>query len=374
MQGWQLSGAGVFDFPIVDESGTALGGRNGIPLCVWGFHEPSLIWLIPAWEVTCGICGFLGTLSRVSISSPNVVGANEVHLLLFDVECQPEPSIQSCCPSYLSHGSSQPHLPSLVESILQGSSASVKNIPCDTLPVWKFCPSPNWVCHHRSACPAQDVDHHHPRLPHSPHCRNMQDRSDYFQWHSTSPQMLFQALWLSILPFQHFSYLPAPAQSLSLHLQLALLPQRSLYPHNPRSISPSLHCLQTVFHLISPPRASFWIASNTKHQGIGPVQPPSRSYVHLLDAVHLWIAWLVCRICLPVVAKGSFSERWLLYCVLTSLMGHMLDVARYGPHGVKLRLEGWGWYPWSTSTKQEGHFVHHYIGNSNANCTSLHDI
>ena len=67
-----------FQFLISDESGAASGGRDGLPLCVWGFRTPSHIWLLPGWEVTCCISTFLGTLSIVSIRSPNVVSADEV--------------------------------------------------------------------------------------------------------------------------------------------------------------------------------------------------------------------------------------------------------------------------------------------------------
>jgi len=40
----------------------------------WGFSKPSLIWLLPARDVTCGICNCPGTISRAYICSPNVVG------------------------------------------------------------------------------------------------------------------------------------------------------------------------------------------------------------------------------------------------------------------------------------------------------------
>ena len=57
-----------------------------------------------------------------------------LHHLLFDVERRPEPSIQLSRTSYPSHGSSRPHLPSLVASIHQASSASAENTPCDAVP------------------------------------------------------------------------------------------------------------------------------------------------------------------------------------------------------------------------------------------------
>jgi len=67
---------------------------------------------------------------------------------------------------------------------------------------------------------------------------------------------MFCTFWLSIPPFQHFSYLPTLAQSVSLHLDLAFLPQQSLYPDIPRSIALSLH-YWSVFLNFYPPNASF---------------------------------------------------------------------------------------------------------------------
>jgi hypothetical protein len=71
--------------------------------------------------------------------------------------------------------------------------------------------------------------------------------------------------------------------------------------------------------------------------------PPSHTCLYLLDAVIAWIGMLFRHICLPEVVKGSFSEHESLNVVLTLLLGQMLDVARYGPHGSKLRLLCQGW-------------------------------
>jgi len=155
--------------------------------------------------------------------------------------------------------------------------------------------------------------------------------------------MLFQALWLSIVHFQHYPYVPALALSLSLHLELAVLPLQSLTPHNPRSISLSLRCIKSVFPVISPLQASFWIVSRAMLPTLGPFLPPSHCCLYSTDDVVGWNALLICHICPLEVAKGSFSERWPLYLVLTLLLGKMLDVARNGPHGGKLRLLCQGW-------------------------------
>ena len=181
--------------------------------------------------------------------------------------------------------------------------------------------------------------------------------------------MLFQALWLSIITFQHFPYIPALGSSLSRRLELAFLPLQSLTLHDPPSISLSLHCLKSVFPVFSPPQASFWIVSCAMLPTLGPFLPPSHSCLYSHDDIIVSNASLICHICPPVVAKGSFSEHWLLYLVLTLLLGEMLDIARNGLHGGKLRLLCQGWYVWSIRTNQNQRFDCHFIGNSHANST-----
>jgi len=187
--------------------------------------------------------------------------------------------------------------------------------------------------------------------------------------------MLFQAWWLSIPRFQHLSFLPAPTQLLSLRPQLAFSPQRSLFPHNPRSISPSLPFLKSVFWVVSPPPATFWIASCATLQELGPFLLPSNTCLHSFDDIVVWNALSICHICLPVMAKGFFSEHWPLYFVLTLLLDEMLNVARYGPHRGKLRLLCFGWCASSTWTQQNLRFavtelgiamvtVHHLVSGS----------
>jgi len=126
--------------------------------------------------------------------------------------------------------------------------------------------------------------------------------------------MLIQAWWLSILPFQHFSYHPAPGWLLSLPLQLAFLPQQSLFPHNPQSIWPSLCCSRRDFLVVSTLQASFWIASCATIHGLGPILLPSRAFFDLLDDVVVLSTWSICRIYRLVVEKRSFSEHhhWIL--------------------------------------------------------------
>jgi len=103
---------------------------------------------------------------------------------------------------------------------------------------------------------------------------------------------------------------------------------------------------------------------------LGPFLPPSIACIHLLDYVDVWSALSICRICLLEVQKSSFSEHWPLYGELTLLLGKMLDVARYGPHGGKLCLLCQGSYVWSTQTKRNLRRDRHFIRNSNATDTS----
>jgi len=84
----------------------------------------------------------------------------------------------------------------------------------------------------------------------------------------------------------------------------------------------------------------------------------------------MWITMTICNIWPPEVVKGSISGNWPLYHVSTLLLGEMLDVATDGPHGGKLLCLCQGGYVWSTWTKQHVGFDCHYIGNSNANCTT----
>jgi len=58
-----------------DESDSAPGGKEDMRSGDFGFPEPTQIWLLPGREVHCGIGDIPGTISRVSNSSPNVVGA-----------------------------------------------------------------------------------------------------------------------------------------------------------------------------------------------------------------------------------------------------------------------------------------------------------
>lgn len=135
----------------------------------------------------------------------------------------PEPSIQSSCMSYLSHGSTGlcPLIP--VVSISHVSSASAEVSPCIAVLFWRLFPSHSQVCHLRSACLALNIVHCNSHLPHHLRCRNLHVHPDCFQLHWASTDMLSRFIRLATSPFQHMSCLPALAESLSLWLQLAFL-------------------------------------------------------------------------------------------------------------------------------------------------------
>jgi len=77
MQGLKLPGSRSFDDWFFDQSGIRAGGRDGMQLCICGCCEPSFIWCLRGREVTCGICNFPCTLSRVSIGTPNVISTDD---------------------------------------------------------------------------------------------------------------------------------------------------------------------------------------------------------------------------------------------------------------------------------------------------------
>jgi len=80
MLGWRLMGSTGFEVSIGDELCSASGGRDVMCLCAWGFRWPTHIWRLPGREVSRVIGDFPGTLSTVSIGSPNVLGTDEAAL------------------------------------------------------------------------------------------------------------------------------------------------------------------------------------------------------------------------------------------------------------------------------------------------------
>jgi len=77
MDGLKLTGSTGLDCWICDQSGMWAGRRDGMHSCICGFHEPSLMWLLPGQEVHCGIYNYPGTLSRASGGSLNVIGSDD---------------------------------------------------------------------------------------------------------------------------------------------------------------------------------------------------------------------------------------------------------------------------------------------------------
>jgi len=74
-QGYQLTGWIGFAFSKGDVLHSPAGSTPGMLAFDCSFIEPSLIWLLPGQDFPHGICEIPGTMSRHSITSPNVVGA-----------------------------------------------------------------------------------------------------------------------------------------------------------------------------------------------------------------------------------------------------------------------------------------------------------
>jgi len=182
--------------------------------------------------------------------------------------------------------------------------------------------------------------------------------------------MFIRTVWLSILPFQHFSDLAACAASLSLHLSHTTLQKWILYPHNFQSISHYLCCSQCSFLVLSQLWTCFDIASCAGLLRHRQFLPPSRTCLHLYNDMVIWISLLNCHIGPPRVAKGSISEGWPWYFVLPLFLSGIFDVARYGQYADNLHLWCHGWYIRSTSKKQNLRSICNSITNSDANYTT----
>ena len=91
-----------------------------------------------------------------------------------------------------------------------------------------------------------------------------------------------------------------------MRLQLAFLPQWSLFPHNLLVITVSLHCSKSAFLVSYPQQPSVWIASYAMLPGLEPSLPPTPSSLHFLDDVVVWTALSICHICLLEVENASF--------------------------------------------------------------------
>jgi len=79
-QGYELRSSTGFPCWRGAELGSTAGTRLGIFLFYCGFSEPSLLWQLPGHKVHCGICNIPGTISRHSMSSPNVLSAGATAL------------------------------------------------------------------------------------------------------------------------------------------------------------------------------------------------------------------------------------------------------------------------------------------------------
>jgi len=215
----------------------------------------------------------------------------------------PQSSIALFRTSFLFQGNSTLHPLILVLSSRQAASASAEIFACANVPLWILCSPPSWVLQQWSACHVRYLHHPHHACP--SHCPILHDHTNWLRYSSSRPQTFHCALWLSLWYCQHFLFLPAPAELLSLRLELAFMPQLSLGHHNLWFISLSLCCMETAFFILSPLRAAFWITSCAVPKGLGPFLIRSCSSHHLLDVVVGWNALLICRLYPPEAAKRS---------------------------------------------------------------------
>jgi len=73
MEGYKLTGRRGFDFLTCDAVCSTEGERVAICSCDWYISAPSPVCLRLMWEVPCCFCDCEGIITRVCISSPNVV-------------------------------------------------------------------------------------------------------------------------------------------------------------------------------------------------------------------------------------------------------------------------------------------------------------
>jgi len=342
IQGYKLSGSTGHAFWIGDESGVAEAPRSALPVSNSGFAEPNLIWLLPARDVPCGIRDIPGTILRDSMSSPNVVRAgaaasssvcglmtagtfNSDGLYLWSCSLKPfaASSHHSCvnssgCICIFRNISLRCYTVLEIVPISQPGLSSSLSLPCSVS--WWSSSSPS-----------------SPSLKLAISLR-LSPIATIIPWNIV--------LW-SVVANPVFS-----AVSVSFCSSLiALLASSNRFLATVVSLSTSssiqfslLHCITCAFHIVSLLQAAFWIASCAMPHRLGPILLPSCSCLHLLDDIVVWTAWSICHICRREVAKCSFSEHSPLLCVLTMLLGEMLDVARHGHCGGNLRLLCQGWY------------------------------
>jgi len=144
--------------------------------------------------------------------------------------------------------------------------------------------------------------------------------------------------------FKHFLFLHAPAQVLSVHLQLSILPQGFLSKHNPQSISLCICWLETVFHLYAQQEDSVWIVSFAMTQGLGHIPHLRPSSHYPVDDIVWWVASLVSPVSPLGVAQSAIGKRSPQLVELILLSGKLSDVVSCGAYGGKRWPVCQGWY------------------------------
>jgi len=284
-----------------DELHSWAGARLGIVVFYCGFPQPSLIWLLLGAEVLCGICGIPGTISRHSISSPNVVseggdassslcGITTAGTLNLDVPYLLSPSRKE------SAASSQPGC------VNWSSFICVWSKPLHALlyhvGVRAYHPA-GFIIFAQLALLCLFIILIFRILPIVRTCKITQTVSD------CNHHLLNCLFGLSVRQSGVFSCLYMFLGLLNHCLCVFNLHSctSGFSQHDPQSISPSRHCLRCAFLVVSRPEASFWNAKCAMPQGIRLCLRPSRSCLHSLVDVVGWTVLSICHICPPQVLK-----------------------------------------------------------------------
>jgi len=197
--------------------------------------------------------------------------------------------------------------------------------------------SPSWVCHLCSVCPAEYLLCHHPHLPHL-----------LYHWTCKIAPSVSNSIQHYLNSF--FGLCSCPSHILSISVIFHLLPNRWLCGCNLLSCHSgfSLHiildpllcnivaqkvCLLSFLH------CNFFLDCKLHNALLA----RTVSAAKLLLTSFFWRCHYVdCIFDFPDLpdrsGESSVCEHWLLYFMLTLLLGEMSDVARYGRSGGKLHL------------------------------------
>jgi len=312
--------------------------------CIWGFCKPSLIWLLPGREVTCGNCDLPGILSRVPIGSPIVLRTEQdvstsvggwstagafswvvPYFLSLSQEYPAEYPQPGCVNSltficYCRQRSMRCCTISEIVPITQQGESSLLGLPCSgcSLPSSSSTPS----------SPSSEV------------ARSLRLYPIEFNISSNGVSDFVVVIpAFSALPISSCSCLIAVSALSTLFLATVV------FCSTWSSIHFSFSSLLTkcVSHHFPTPR--FFLDLTLFNAPRARTVSASKLLLPLFAWWHHHVERFVDLPYLPACSGQRFLlEHWTLHLVLTLLMGEMLDVARYRPHRGKLHLSCRGWY------------------------------